>query len=375
MPALCAESFSNPYRIPTPVDPAMVAVGNLNSDSIADFVWEDPSTSPVTLNVLLSQPGGGWLSGASITFPVVTTRNPECLIADLNNDGKQDLVCASAYQFTTYIHVFLGNGDGTFQPPVTTALSTDSGSWAIPIIASEGDLNGDGFSDLFWEDAPSQQSVILLSDGKGGFKPPIPVPSTINYTPPVAADVNGDGIPDLLYPDGPEVALGKGDGSFGPIANYSETSYYNAICTFYDMERDGHLDAVCGFEGGYYVNMQGESDLIILHGNPDGSFNTSPIATKTFGDGNTEFDGYGTFKYPLAVADLNGDGIPDIMAASGDGLAVLLGGPGLTFSTPLHYAQAVVTDGASVEGFYQSLIFDVNGDGIPDAVNAGPNGI
>ena len=65
--ALNAESFRNPYRIPTHVDPHMIAVGDLNGDGIADFVWEDTSTNPSKMAVLLSQPGGGWLPGTSIS--------------------------------------------------------------------------------------------------------------------------------------------------------------------------------------------------------------------------------------------------------------------------------------------------------------------
>ena len=52
-----------------------------------------------------------------------------------------------------------------------------------------------------------------------------------------------------------------------------------------------------------------------------------------------------------------------------------MGGPGLSFGTPRHYAQAVVGDGGGLLTTYQSQILDVNGDGIPDVVSAGPNGI
>jgi hypothetical protein len=353
----------------------MIAVGDLNGDGIADFVWEDTSTNPSKMAVLLSQPGGGWLPGTSISLPPGVGGFADCLIADFNRDGRQDLVCASAYQFSSWVNVFFGNGDGTFQPPVSTALPADSSSYVSPLINLVGDLNGDGFPDLNEIDPQSQVSIILLSDGKGGFKAPIAAPTGINSFPPVAADVNGDGIPDLLFPLGPEVALGNGNGTFKPAINYATSSDYDATCAFHDMDGDGHLDAVCGYDESTTGDITGASDLIVLHGNPDGSFNTTPIAHKIFGDHNTEYDGFGTFQTPIAVADLNGDGIPDIMATSGDGLAVLLGGPSLAFSTPLHYAQAVVGYGGGIIGPYQSLIYDVNGDGIPDAVNAGPNGI
>ena len=372
---LYPQSFRDSYRIPTTTDPAGIAVGDLNGDGIADFVWTDTSTNPPALNVMLSQPSGTWLPGASIGFPISVTRLSGCLLADVNGDKRLDLVCADAYQFTIFIHVFPGNGDGTFQAPIATTLPSQSnGSWAVPVLYPVGDLNGDGFPDFYEIEAESQEAQILLSDGKGGFKSPIPAPSSINSALVVSGDVNGDGIPDLLFTLGPEVALGKGDGSFGPVQDYAALSYYDATCVFHEMEGNGRLDAVCGYAETITGDITGATDLIILHGNADGSFNTTPIAQKRFGDYNNEFDGFGTFLEPVAVADINGDGIPDVLGGSFDGLAVLLGGPSLSFGTPVHYARATVGVGG-ISSFYQYLIYDVNGDGIPDTVDCGPNGI
>jgi hypothetical protein len=374
-PAASAESFRNPYRIATPVDPNIVAAGDLNGDGIADFVWEDGSTTPVTLNVMLSQPNGGWLPGASITYPLAGTRNALCQLADLNNDKQLDLICSTADQFTSYIHVFLGNGDGTFQSPVATDASFKyTSSWGAPVFSVVDDINGDGFADLYEEDVANEWSQVMLSDGKGGFKALLPMQIGINGVLPVSGDVNGDGIPDLLFPFGPEVALGKGDGTFGPVTTYAAIDYYASVCVFHDMDGDGHLDAVCGYEETLDGDITGASDLIILHGNADGSFNTTPIARKTFGNHASEFDGFGAFHSPVAIADMNGDGILDVIGYSGDGLAVLRGGPKLTFSAPLHYAQAL-EPGSGIVSWYQWLMCDVNGDGIPDSVSAGPHGI
>lgn len=370
-----AQTFKDSYRIPLASYPASIAVGDLNGDGIADFVWIDKSTQPPTIRVLVSQAVGGWLPGASIPFPQAVTQFNGCLLVDVNNDKLLDLVCADADQFTIYLHVFLGNGGGTFQAPVATTLPSQSnGAWADPAIFPLGDLNGDGFNDFYEQELQSQEAQILLSDGKGGFKTPIAAPTATNSSQPVAADVNGDGIADLLFPIGPGVALGKGNGVFGAVQTYP--SAYLATCVFHDMDGDGHLDAVCGYAETTTGDITGATDLVIQHGNPDGSFNTTPIAQKRFGDYNNQYDGWGTFLTPIAVADINGDGVLDVLGASGDGLAVLLGsGPELTFSTPLHYAQTSAQTGDGFGGYYFSKIYDVNGDGIPDAVAAGPNGI
>jgi hypothetical protein len=372
-----AETFRNPYHIPTPVDPNTVTAGDLNGDGIADFVWEDANTTPVTLNVALSQPNGGWLPGASITYPIAGTRGATCSLADLNSDKRLDLICGSADQFTATIEVFLGNGDGSFQSPIATdAHFQFTSNYAAPVITVLGDLNGDGFPDVFEEDAANWHAQILLSDGKGGFKAFLPLSNIgINEVLPVAAaDVNGDGIPDLLYPFGPEVALGKGDGTFGDITSYAAENYYAASCVFHDMDGDGRLDAICGYAETTTGDITGATDLIILKGNADGSFNTTPIAKKTFGSHLTEYSGFGTFLAPLAVTDINGDGILDVIGYSGDGLAVVLGGPKLTYGTPLHYAQALEPQ-FGIFGAFQWQMVDVNGDGIPDTVSVGPHGL
>ena len=374
---LRAESFRNPYRIPTPTDPSSIATGDLNGDGNADIIWIDTYNSLGTVKVFLSQPGGGYLPGPDVLSDSSTVRPAFCVITDVNRDARQDLVCSGGITLKNYVWVFLGHGDGTFDPPVTTLMSTqEPGSYLYSTVDAMGDLNGDGIQDILYVDETNSSFLILLSDGRGGFQNPKPLGFTfINSVIPVATDVNGDGIPDLLSPIGPQVALGKGDGTFSLPATYVPPFDALATCAFHDMDGDGHLDAVCGYAEAFNGDIIGGTDLIILHGNADGSFNPTPIAHQVYGDHANEFDGFGTFQEPLAVADLNGDGIPDILAAGGDGLTVLMGGPGLSFGTPRHYAQAVAGDGIGFIVRYQSQILDVNGDGIPDVVSAGPNGI
>jgi hypothetical protein len=218
-------------------------------------------------------------------------------------------------------------------------------------------------------DALNQQTYIVLGDGNGSFKVASKISSSL---PAVALDVNGDGKPDLLFQEGPYVMLGNGDGTFQPFKSYSQAFDYDNVCTYADMDGDGHVDAVCGYaEKVDNVDIDGATHLIILHGNPDGSFNPTPIANRTFGNHDTQYDGMGTFDFPLAVADLNGDGIPDIIAFAGDGYTVLLGQSGLTFGDPKHYAAGSLW----AYGSFTQQIVDLNGDGHIDIVTFGTNGI
>lgn len=373
-----AATFTNPYRLPTSADPSRIVIGDLNGDGVPDFVWtvtESWATSG-SFGVYLSQPAGGWAPGNSFAFPANSSIGG-CVLVDVNRDKNLDLVCSGNYQATYYVHVYFGKGDGTFQTPLTTEVSVLNGSdYQAPSIGLEGDLDGDGIPDFYIGARFHSPGSILLSDGNGGFRPQIFVDAGINGDVPFAADVNGDGIPDLLYPQGPEVELGKGGGTFSRIVSYATDSYYLSTCIFHDMDGDGHLDAVCSYPETNSGDVGGATDLMILHGNADGSFNTTPISKTRFGDYDNSFDGYGTFLEPLAVADVNGDGIQDVIGFAGDGLAVAKGGPNLTFSKPQHYAVGLME--ALLNGAYslnQGQVVDLNGDGHPDVVATGPNGI
>lgn len=76
--------------------------------------------------------------------------------------------------------------------------------------------------------------------------------------------------------------------------------------------------------------------------------------------------------YPYACLDLNGDGIPDILAYGNDGLTVILGLPNLQFAKPTHYPVPQATGTYSL---VQYVLLDMNGDGHPDFVAAGPGGV
>jgi hypothetical protein len=112
--------------------------------------------------------------------------------ADLNADGKLDLVTSN--EFSNSVSVLLGNGDGTFQPAVSYPVG------ANPIAVSIGDFTGDGKLDIFTVNSNSSVSV-LLGNGDGTFQSQVATNIVTNQLSDVTVgDFNGDGKLDLAMP-------------------------------------------------------------------------------------------------------------------------------------------------------------------------------
>lgn len=372
-----AESFRNPVRIPTGTDPNAVLVADLNLDGRQDILWTSRSptqSDPSTVHTLLAQADGSFAAGPVLTLPADVT--PFCQVADENGDGKPDLICPYANEFSASMMVFPGKGDGSFGSPIVTVLpsSSEFDTYWSPVIGSPANFHGHGVTDFVVANVGAGVGYVLLSNGDGTFKV-INQKTSVNldyggniYQ---ALDINGDGNNDLLFASG-AVLLGDGTGQFkGAWGGFGG----DGSCTFGGIDGEPHIDLVCGQELAVDGDIVGGTQLLIFHGNGDGTFQTTPITTITYGDRTNEYNGFGTFLTPIAVKDLNGDGIPDILAEAGDGLTVILGRPGLNFSYPEHYATGYNTTWLGLAGQFARRIADLNGDGLPDLIESGPNGV
>ena len=285
-------------------------------------------------------------------------------VADLNGDRKPDLIVANCSPpgpncaGEGSVAVFLGNGDGTFQP----AATYDSGGGGAVSVAV-ADVNGDGKPDLLVANYGSNTVGVLLGNGDGTFQTVVTYGSGDGLPLSIAvADVNGDHKPDVvvanLASDTVGVLLGNGDGTFQTVVNYGSGGGCPFSVAVGDVNGDGKLDLVvpdgCG------------SAVGVLLGNGDGTFQTAA----NYGSG-------GTFPTSVVVADVNGDGKPDLLVANCDAgqsnscidqsvdgsVGVLLGNGDGTF-------QAAVGYDSGSSGAWSVAVADVNGDGKPDLVVA-----
>ncbi len=392
----------------------------------ASVLAQTSGTNPTDKSVRLFRPAVTYDSGGEQASSVA--------VADLNGDGKPDLVvtnCGSCYGPPRIGHsgsvgVLLGNGDGTFQ----TAVTYGSGG-EVPVSVAIADVNGDRKPDLVVVNRNSNNIGILLGNGDGTFQPAVTYGSPSPFFSPllvVVGDLNGDGKADLVVASqcGDEncdgavgVLLNNGDGTFQPAALYSSGGAYGAAVAIADVNGDGRADVlVANGESGPGVMV---GNVGVLLGNGDGTLQPAvaytaagvslPPASSLLavadvsGNGKPDIvvessqccdsadgvvgvllnNGNGTFQpvvpYPsgkggwgtsVAVGDLNQDGHPDIVATDGcsfancafDGVvAILLGNDDGTFQAALDY---------STGGFLANsvAVADVNGDGKPDLVVA-----
>jgi hypothetical protein len=241
-------------------------------------------------------------------------RDSSLSVADLNQDGKPDLIvanlCAKADSCDQgAIGVLLGNGDGTFQP----AKSYSSGGG--PVSIAVGDVNLDGRPDLAVVNGYPGNVAVLLGNGDGTFQTPRTyIPGGRNPSAIAIGDVNGDGKPDLVVTDicldsgcmlgAVAVLLGNGDGTFLTAGTYSSGSYYPTSTALADIDGDGRLDAlVIGERFGYGLKTAGM--VGVLRGNGDGTF--QPVQSYLSG---------GPQVLSIAIGDLNEDHRPDVVVAN-----------------------------------------------------------
>lgn len=282
-----------------------VALADLNGDGKLDMVFADGGTR--TANVRFGNGDGTFAAPASYaagTYPFDFT------LGDFNGDGKTDLLVTSPT-----MTVLAGNGDGSFQAPVATALAI------VPTTIGVADFDGDGKLDAIVSSVSGTNTTLSLlhGNGNGTFQSPLSIGSYAFAVQSRIGDFNGDGKLDLAvtYSSSMAILLGNGDGTFAAAANFKPPTSM--------------------FETGD-VNGDGKTDLV---------FTTSSKVSYSLGRGDGTFETAVTLPWPVTqtlfgVADLNGDGKSDVVMPGTDGTTTVL------LSNPVEPAAPVYTLDRSV---------------------------
>jgi hypothetical protein len=330
-------------------NPINVAIADINGDGKLDALTANYYNG--TLGVLLGNGAGGF--ALQNTIPTGGNSGPYSIAtADVNGDGNLDALIANNNSST--LSVLLGDGMGGFG--LQNTISTGAGSF--PRGVTIADVNGDGKPDALTANYNLSTLGVLLGDGAGGFTLQNAISTGANSGPYniATADVNGDGKLDALTTNYSGITLGvllgNGAGGFALQATPSTGASGRPIgLAIADINGDGKLDAL--------TTSINSGTLGVLLGNGAGGFALQ----------NSISTGANSNPYSIAVADVNGDGKLDALTANNlsSTLGVLLGNGAGGFTL-----QNAISTGAS--SFPRGVaIADVNGDGKPDALAANYN--
>jgi len=275
-------TFQPPVNYATDYQPAYVSVGDFNGDGKLDLVVANSGSN--TVSILLGNGDGTFQPAINDTVTPGGVFPWDVEAGDFNEDGKLDLIVANnpccSSTGSGELGVFLGNGNGTFQPGMSYFVTA--------VTVAVGDFNGDGHLDL----AVAGDGVnVLLGNGDGTFQSALGNPLGSTYAV-VAGDFNGDGILDLAVTTSHTISvlLGNGNGTFLPGATYyMDVAASGSGLRVADFNGDGKLDlAVSGFGTQVFL------------GNGDGTFQR--VASFV--------PGYQSSS--LAIGDFNGQGRLDL---------------------------------------------------------------
>jgi hypothetical protein len=301
--------------------------------------------------------GGTFPSGTQVS----TERSVAIASAYLDTDNNLDVVTGDA---SPTISVLLGNGDGTFKPKVNYP-GCNTGK-ALQIILA--DFNRDGVTDiaLGCSDGTNGGLVVNLGKGDGTFQTSPAAYPTGDVAGIAIGDFNGDGLFDIVVTNRSQknvtFFIGNGDGTFTKETKTIATPDLAHGVVVADFNMDGFDDVAYAVDTA--VPNSSLSDLYVSLGNGQGAFQTptAPVATEI-----------GEF---LTTGDTNADSFPDVVSCSitrpnsgnnnvGPSLFVLLGKGNGTFQPTTTYTSDIPSD---------PHLADVNGDGIPDIIAGGSSG-
>jgi uncharacterized protein (TIGR03437 family) len=297
-------------------------VADLNSDGIPDILAVvDTGLSPPSSDLLAYQNvvflGNG---DGSFRSPIAVLDRGDLIlgIVDFNRDGIPDLLVSP---YLGGFAVRLGNGDATFQAAGPSTRFADT----CPCFVVLGDFNHDGKADIAMIEVRKGAVYVYLGNGDGTFQPfsiyggP---PATNGFKSLVIGDLKRDANLDIVVGAGQGIGvlLGKGDGTFGsplayPFAPPRLGLANGARSVVADFNGDGIPDVANGFTV-FPGNGDGSLAAPLFFGQWQDTLVNRPLAVADFnGDGKPDLIGLAVDGMGLALLINNTSGTDASVAA------------------------------------------------------------
>jgi FG-GAP-like repeat len=318
-----------------------IVPADVNGDGKPDLITSEYVLGNGALEILTNNGSGDFSSKTSLYGPPLPGGFllVNIVAADVSGDGKPDLICSCS---TNSLLVLTNDGAGVFGSNATLNVGSE------PDAIAAADVNGDGKSDLICANDADNTLTVLTNDGAGDFGSNATLNVGSEPTSVVVADVNNDGKLDLIaanYGDDTLTVLtNNGTGVFGFNVTFNVGLQPKCVIAT-DLYGNGKLDLISA--------NSGTNTLTVLTNNGSGLFGFN--ATLVVGAGPSS----------VAAADVNHDGKLDLVSANGDGTLTVLTQipppPPLTVFVPATYNAYPHPETIAV--------VDVNGNGKPDLIS------
>jgi trimeric autotransporter adhesin len=314
--AISSASFAAKVDFTTGTSPYSVAIGDLDGDGKLDLAVANNSSN--TVSVLRNTAASGTITASSFAAKVdfVTGTNPmNIAIGDIDGDGKPEMISSNFYANT--ISVLRNTATAGSVTTSSFAAKVDFATGTHPYCVALGDIDGDGKRDIVTSNQAAPSISVFRNTATTGVINGSSLAAKVDFTTAsnpycvAIGDIDGDGKMDI-------VLINNGANS---ISVFRNTAGSGSITS-------GSLAAKVDFTTGaspYFVALgdidgDGKVDIIVPNANANTVSvfrNTASSGTVTSGSLASRVDfATGTSPRSVAVADLDGDGMPDLAVAA-----------------------------------------------------------